>query len=380
MTQRRPDRIAARYATRSFGRMRASTCGRSSVETAADPRPGKCFAHAARPSPRANATATPAVRNCRDPSGPSAVSNTGAKSASTPAARSSRAVAAPAANACCGPTKDRAAENGGAPGSAFTAPPSWSAKVMPAAPPKMPGRSVVTTRSADFCCGVKASASARATTTSGRLRRPRQCDAERRAFARRRFNRERSVQPVDDLAADVEAEPGATDAAAHLGIEPVELLEDPLLLRGRDPDSLVDDVDLRGVIRARDEDVDASAFRGVLHRVLHEIHNDLAEKRLVGLDDDRLCRRLQDDEVSVERAQARRFCDGAAEVTDVDLLDVDIQGATVELSADQQLVDDLDEMLRLLLDQLQQAVLLTPRQVVAMGKQRPCAAVDRGQR
>ena len=92
----------------------------------------------------------------------------------------------------------RAAENGGAPGSAFTAPPSWSAKVMPAAPPKMPG-SRSTTRSAAFCCGVRASASARAASTSGRLRRPRQGDAEGRAFAGRRFNRERAVRPVDDL-------------------------------------------------------------------------------------------------------------------------------------------------------------------------------------
>src|SRR3954466_3965452 len=103
---------------------------------------------------------------------------------------------------------------------------------MPAAPPKMPGRSVVTTRNAAFCCGVRATASARAASTSGRLRRSRQHDAEGRAFVGDRRNGERPVQPVDDLAADVEPDPGPADPAAHLRVEPVELLENPLLLRG----------------------------------------------------------------------------------------------------------------------------------------------------
>src|SRR5436190_305089 len=243
MTQRRPDRIAVRYGARSFGRMRASTWGRSSVETAADPSPGKCLAHAARPRPRAKATARRDVRNCREPSGPSAVSKTGAKSASMPEARSPCAVARPAAKASGTPVNDRAGEKGGDPGSAFTAPPSWSANVTPAAPPKTPGRSVVTTRSAAFCCGVRASASARAASTSGRLRRPRQHDGERGALTGCRCHRERPVQSVDDLAADVETEPRPADASAHLRIEAIELLENPLLLRGGDPDALVDDVD-----------------------------------------------------------------------------------------------------------------------------------------
>src|SRR3954447_7707134 len=360
--------------------MRASTCGCSSVETAADPRPGKCFAHAARPRPRAKPTASPGVRNCREPRGPSAVSNTGAKSASTPAPRSPRAVARPAVKACFTAVNDRAAEYGAAPGSALTAPPSWSAKVMPAPPPKIPGRSLVTTRNAAFCCGVMASASARATSTNGRLWRPRQYDAEGRAFFRGRSNRERSVQSVDDLAADVETETRPADPTAHLGIEAVELLEDPLLLRGGDPYPLVDDVDLRCVVRTGDQEIDAAAPGRVLHRILDEIHDDLSEQRLVRLDDDGLRRRLQDDEVAVERSQARRFGDCAAEFAHVDMVDVDIQRSTIELGADKQLVDDLDEMLRLLLDELEQAILLAPRQVVAVGEQRLRAAVDGGER
>src|SRR6478609_3980020 len=81
----------------SFGRTRASTCGRSSVEYAAEPSPGKCFTHAASPSPRANATAIVPLRNWREPSGPSAVSSTGPKARSTPAACSAVRVARTAA-------------------------------------------------------------------------------------------------------------------------------------------------------------------------------------------------------------------------------------------------------------------------------------------
>ena len=40
---------------------------------------------------------------------------------------------------------------------------------------------------------------------------------------------------IDDLARDVEAEPGAADAAGHRRVETVELLEDPVELGGGMP-------------------------------------------------------------------------------------------------------------------------------------------------
>ena len=47
--------------------------------------------------------------------------------------------------------------------------------------------------------------------------------------------RQPAVHALDQLAADVEAEPAAADALGLLGVEPVELLEDPLALAGGMP-------------------------------------------------------------------------------------------------------------------------------------------------
>src|SRR5207237_10663547 len=101
---------------------------RSSAQTAAEPRPGKCFTRAAPPRPSANATAYPDDANCRDPSGPSGASSTGARSTSTPAPRSATAVALPAACASAGLVQADAGRHGGSEGNDLTRPPSWSAK------------------------------------------------------------------------------------------------------------------------------------------------------------------------------------------------------------------------------------------------------------
>src|SRR5215210_3390101 len=171
MTHLAPARIAARNGATSCGRTRASTCGRSSVEYAAEPSPGKCFGQAAFPSPRANATPIGQARYCRDPRGPSGASSTGAKSTSTPARRSARRVSRPAASASPSVGTSRAARHGGAAGNAFTRPPSWSAKRMPAGLVKIPGRSVVTTTARAFCSGVMVS-TARKTLRNDRNRTP----------------------------------------------------------------------------------------------------------------------------------------------------------------------------------------------------------------
>src|SRR5207253_879382 len=87
----------------SLGRTTAFTCGLSSVEVAAEPRPGKCLVHQPSPvaaRPRPNASPMLARRNSRAPSGPSGESRTGARSTPTPARRSAIPVARPAASAC----------------------------------------------------------------------------------------------------------------------------------------------------------------------------------------------------------------------------------------------------------------------------------------
>ena len=61
-----------------------------------------------------------------------------------------------------------------------------------------------------------------------------QLDDERRALAERGLDPDLPVHPPHQLPADVEAEPGAADAARHPGVEPVELLEDPPVLAGGD--------------------------------------------------------------------------------------------------------------------------------------------------
>src|SRR5207244_3480048 len=63
--------------------------------------------------------------------------------------------------------------------------------------------------------------------------------AEGRAFAVVRLDPDAPVVPVDELAADVEAEAGAADAASHVRIEAIELLEDAPALGCRDAEAAV---------------------------------------------------------------------------------------------------------------------------------------------
>src|SRR3954462_2615820 len=65
-------------------------------------------------------------------------------------------------------------------------------------------------------------------------------DVERRASAVAvALDPDAAVEAADELAADVEAEAGAADAAGHVRIESVELLEDAPALARRDPEAAV---------------------------------------------------------------------------------------------------------------------------------------------
>src|SRR5690349_5015876 len=66
-------------------------------------------------------------------------------------------------------------------------------------------------------------------------------DVEGRAAVTVRLDPDAAVDAANELAADVETQPGAADPARHVGVEAEELLEDAPLLRGWDPEALVDD-------------------------------------------------------------------------------------------------------------------------------------------
>src|SRR6266540_744550 len=86
--------------------------------------------------------------------------------------------------------------------------------------------------------------------------------------------------PVDtphELAADVEAEPGAADPTRHVRVEAVELLEDAPLLGRRDAEPGVSDRETDVPVVRRDRDVDDAARRRVLDRVVDQVREHLAQ-------------------------------------------------------------------------------------------------------
>ena len=101
----------------------------------------------------------------------------------------------------------------------------------------------------------------------------------------RRLDPDASVHPVHELAADVEAEPGAADAAGQVRVEAVELLEDPPLLApagcrgpGRRRGSG------RGCRGASSATRTRAAVGRVLDRVVDEVRQHLAQLVRVGRD------------------------------------------------------------------------------------------------
>ena len=75
----------------------------------------------------------------------------------------------------------------------------------------------------------------------------------------------------DHVADDGEAEAGAAGLAAAGLVDPVEALEDPLEVAGRDADAVVGDGDLDLVALGGGLDLDRAAGVGVLHRVVEQV-------------------------------------------------------------------------------------------------------------
>src|SRR6478672_12511857 len=94
--------------------------------------------------------------------------------------------------------------------------------------------------------------------------RYRQFEAEVRAAALTRLDRDRAVHPAHELAGDVEAKPGTAHAAGQIRVDAVELVEDPALLAQRHPEPGVDDAEPHSVVEALDSELDHPAVGRVL--------------------------------------------------------------------------------------------------------------------
>src|SRR5207253_2453781 len=86
-------------------------------------------------------------------------------------------------------------------------------------------------------------------------------DDEGRAGVVVRLDPDAPVHPADELAADVEPEPGAADSAGHVRIEAVELLEDPRPLRVGNSQARVADDEAHRLRVGLQRDLDPTAVR-----------------------------------------------------------------------------------------------------------------------
>src|SRR5262245_11435375 len=96
----------------------------------------------------------------------------------------------------------------------------------------------------------------------------RQLEEERRAAAAVGDDPDATVHPRHERAGDVEAESRAADPPGQVRVEAEELLEDPVLLGGRDAEPLVIDTEPDAPATAGDLHVDPAAVGRVLDRVV----------------------------------------------------------------------------------------------------------------
>src|SRR3954451_9281991 len=103
-----------------------------------------------------------------------------------------------------------------------------------------------------------------------------QLEGEGRALARLRLDPDAPVHRLDELAADVQAEARSADAPPLVGIQSIELVEDPLLLAYRDAEALILDAEAKPVAHCSEPHLDSPPGRRVLDRVVEQIEQHLA--------------------------------------------------------------------------------------------------------
>src|SRR6185437_11649184 len=97
------------------------------------------------------------------------------------------------------------------------------------------------------------------------------------AAARLRLDPDLADHPPRELAADVETEAGSAGGLSLVRIDPVELLEDRLLLARGDADAVVGDGKLDVVAALADRDRDPAAPRRELGGVVEQVDEDLLD-------------------------------------------------------------------------------------------------------
>jgi hypothetical protein len=117
---------------------------------------------------------------------------------------------------------------------------------------------------------------------------------ERRAHAGRARHRERAPQQLGELARQRQTEAGAVNLALHVALELAELLEDPLLVLGSDPDARVGHREDDGIAVGRERRRHAHlALLRELQRVGDEVAQDLGDLPLVRVEGRQIAGRLE---------------------------------------------------------------------------------------
>ena len=92
-----------------------------------------------------------------------------------------------------------------------------------------------------------------------------------------RLDPDPALHPSNELPGDVEAEACASDPARHVGIQTVELLEDPALLRKGNPEALVGDREAHVPTNGLEPHANVAAPRRILDRVVDDVGEHLAQ-------------------------------------------------------------------------------------------------------
>src|SRR5215216_1411206 len=161
--------------------------------------------------------------------------------------------------------------------------------------------------------------------------RARKLEVERGALAFLGLEPDAPTHPLDQLAADIEPEPGSADALRHVRIQAVELLEDPGLVVVGNPHSFVDDPEHDRPVSRLQAELDPTAARRVLHGVVDEVHEDLASPVLVGGDRRHVVRSLDVEADVRRRVRSRRLDYSLEQIDGVEWLGLEIEPAELEL-------------------------------------------------
>src|SRR5579862_8892027 len=170
---------------------------------------------------------------------------------------------------------------------------------------------------------------------SGSVRRG-QLDPEGRTSPDLRVDADRATHARHQLARDVQPEPRPAHAGGLRRVKAVELLEDPLLLRDRDADPVVFNLDDDRLVWAvAQAHLDRPAVRRVLDRVLEQVGEHLAETVAVAGDLRQRRGGAETDAVAAGERVPRRLDHAGGELGQVAWVTGELELVLVELAGEQ---------------------------------------------